>query len=256
MSPSPRNSSFIYPNSKESPYRDWLELAKTEREISWLLEIFRGVPQVWIEWVEKQAEAQVKRGVMIEKALEYRMATLWNGIILLQEGKFICDSVENALRQSFLTHIAINHITYSDLLPSVPNNRDIARTYEARCGDIAPTALVDLDFILITSFYEITETIARNWKYISKCTSSKLGFNKVFQGTYCRDCNNFRRDMRKIRTFRNTIAHSKELLSPQEVQSLYELANRWLVSLGVELNSRIITYRDRRPKFLEPLVMN
>lgn len=78
--------------------------------------ILSGTPRTWLEWVDKQVDNYARRGNNVRNPLQYRLSILWNGIILLQESKFIGDMIENALRRSFIDFINIHKLSFADLL--------------------------------------------------------------------------------------------------------------------------------------------
>jgi hypothetical protein len=89
----------------EAPYSDWMRLTKSYNECEVLGPALSGIPKPWIEWAERIASShERRRGDAIRSPLKFRMSVLWNGIVLLQEAKFICDTLENALRQLIAVH--------------------------------------------------------------------------------------------------------------------------------------------------------
>jgi hypothetical protein len=243
------------PNFRDSPYKEWLQLATTEKEYFDLIRSFYGLPKSWIEWAEKQVTANVKRGIRLQNPLAYRLSILWSGIILLQENKFICDTVENAFRQCFTDHVSASQITYHDLLPTIPDGGKLKSKYEFDVGSsIDPTSVVPSDFIFSFTFYQLAETMARNWEYRTKPNARRLCVATLFWNEpRCRDVNLFRKCMKTIREYRNAVAHSKQLFIPSETQKLYEIALIWLEPLGVRLDQKVRAYRSRRPNFLQDL---
>ena len=252
----PWNSSLLHnPDLQSSPYSDWLKLATNAEDYIILAKTISGIPKPWIEWVEKQTNDAYKRGVGINKPLTYRMTALWNGIILLQETKFICDVLENSLRQAFFSHASKLSLNYGEIKNSIPNENDLSNQFKnEKKLNIQNDSPITASLLLHFTFYQVTETITRNWKYISSKKINKIGFSKLFWNEpKCRDKNLFQKDMKKIRLTRNNIAHSKTLFKNHEAQYLYEIACTWLSPLSVELKERVLTYRRERPRFLEQL---
>ena len=142
-------------------------------------------------------------------------------------------------------------VTYKELQSTFPMWEEFKDNFERNKGAIDLESLVSWEYISHFSFYDLTETMLRNWKHIKVQKETKEVFNIRFQSSaYCKDANQFRGDMKKIREQRNAIAHSRKLFSPSEIRGLYDLACQWLSPLGVELKLNVLTYRAKRPRFL------
>lgn len=253
---SPLHSSLLYnPHIREEPYLTWLNFSTTAEDYLELATTLSGIPKPWIEWVENQVNRRLERGIVIKKPLSYRLAILWNGIILLQETKFICDVLENAYRQGFYSHCSKLKLKFSDLESSIPSYKQVAWQYmKEENVKIDNEALVSAEFLSCFTFYQLTETMVRNWKKIFIGKGNREGFVTLFwKDVCCRDSKLFSKDMRCIRQVRNKIAHSKTLFYVGETQKIYQLACKWLPPLSVELKTRVIGYRRERPRFLENL---
>ena len=241
--PSPQAPSFHPATSVET---DWAQLAATLPEFMRVRKSLCGVPHDWLEWVEKRTARRTARGVAIHKPLQYRMACLLSGVVLLQEGKFLADLVENSLRFAFVQHTTMHDCALDLWLHSVPGSKQL----QSRIGDSGSINSAVLEF----DFYQITETMARNWKWIGDGANRKPGFRFLFwKQPCCRDVNAFRRDTTAVRKLRNTIAHSKQLLTRDHVAMLFRISSRWLDPLQVNVLQRIRDYRERRPLFLSDL---
>lgn len=252
--PNLRTSSLpSFPYGQRSPYRDWIALAQTEEEWLRLLKIFHGLPSTWIEWVELEVQRLASR-TTIHDPLGYRLTVLRNGIILLQEGKFICDWTEHALRQGFLNHMAEHDVDYVALQPTIPNN-PLHETYWTSLKEDTENRVQHASALVSSfTFYELTETMARNWKRIENTPQSSPGFKNLFMSvSECRNVNRFAQDMKLVRLMRNDIAHAKRLLKKHEIEATYDTVCRWLAPLDVDLSVRIQDYRQMRPKFLDDL---
>ena len=255
---SPHNSSFFSSLYKQSPYNDWLQYASTYKEFNDLLKIFHYVPQTWLEWVDDKILNQNKQGLEINNQLKYRISLLNNGVILLQEGKYICDIVENALRQIVICNININNPTYTFFKRILPDWEDTFSRYKYNNRNVQEENVVDISFIISLSFYQIIEIIYRLWKddfYFPQGYISGHG-NYFRRESRCRDRNEFKKDMTSIRRKRNIIAHSKHLLIKDDVQMLYRKSNKWLLPLDISLSDKIVQYRSQRPNFLSELLIN
>jgi hypothetical protein len=217
----PHNSSFLY-NSlyKQSPYNDWIQFAKTLGELQDLLKTFHIMPKEWLSWVDAKVEKSIKRNIEIHDQLNYRLSILWNGVILLQETKYICDVLENALRQLITKHINTHDLTFKNFSEFVYRWKKIMENYEPNNGKVNLSNMITTHFLMTLSFHQITEIIYAGWKTIS--TKSPIpGFGIYFRGDKnCRDLNMFRRDMEIIRHSRNAIAHTHKLFSHEEAQNL------------------------------------
>ena len=226
-------------------HNEWLRYVRNAEDFFKLSSTFQGLPATWFRWVEEQTLAAERRGVTIIDPLAYRMSALWNGIVLLQESKFICDTIENALRKSLTDFILEKAITYNEL--TIPNWNRIQKNIGGRFDEVVSQS----DIVLYFTFYELYETIVNNWHGIPRKRSQKPGFKNMFwKNNECRDMNRFKWDMKKVNNERNHIAHSKKLYKLPETQLLYKIASVWLVPLNVEVKERILTYRSKRPKFL------
>jgi len=246
--PGPQNSSL--PISFQGyPYSVWRSYAKTYNEYMVLLKIFRGVPQNWIEWAERRVLSSEKRGVIIKNPLEYRVSILWNGIISLQESKFICDVLENAFRQSVIEFIITRKIIYDEI--------EIANWKKFRDKFVfLPNTVVPSGLILNMTLGELTETMLLNWSSVRRA-KDKPGFSEIFlNNPICLIEHIFRKDMGRIKRYRNLIAHSNKLLNISESQKLFERVNFWLTPLQVDLKQKVLAYRDKRPMFLHDVVMH
>lgn len=214
------------------------------------------MPKEWLDWVDIKVEESEKRGIEIENKLNYRLSILWNGIILLQETKFICDVLENALRQLITSHINTHELTYRHFSEFVNNWGKIKYNYEMYNGKIKNDHMVTNQLLMTLSFLELTEIIYAGWISVS-IKSHISGFGNYFRSDKsCKDLNIFRRDMKIIRHCRNSIAHTQRLFSNDEAQNLFEFANKWLTPIKVDLSQKVILYRDKRPNFLEEIVFS
>jgi hypothetical protein len=211
------------------------------------------MPKAWIEWAEDQTQKSILRGIKINHPLHYRLSNLWHGIIILQEAKFICDVIENAFRQTSSDFCFRNSLRYVDICRSIPKWKSVKSRHEAAAKiKIDMQSVINSEFFKSLTFYELTELIGRNWKEIPVSMLTVAGFSSLFwQEVACRDVNRFRKDMSQVRRNRNDIAHSRRLFQLYEVKKLYRIANIWLDPLNIVLKQRILTYRDKRPRFLQ-----
>lgn len=246
--PSPHNFSLL-PSSELSshPYFGWLELTLNTAQFYELRGILSGIPRPWLEWVDKQVDNYSQRGNNVRNPLQYRLSILWNGIILLQESKFIGDMTENALRRSFIDFINIHKLSFSDLLVPEWN----AKKFDSILADYPKS---QSDFIAeYFTFYQLYGTFQENWHSPRYNNTIKEGFSNFFRNKKRLDLPQFQNDMKGIKQIRNDIAHSRRLFSPDEVRNLYMVAHKWLTPLGVNLAERVKGYRQQRPRFLQDL---
>lgn len=249
--PGPQASSLLSagprPNSRNS---SWACLASTADEFFTLERSLRGIPPEWIEWVEKRAVADAKRGLKIRDPLAYRLSNLWRGLIALQECKFLCDLLENSIRQGFAAHAEKHEVRWADLCWSIP---ELKRWPIIDSREAAGNPLLTPSLLARFTFYQLTETMLRNWKQISTASSGTVpGFRSLFwRASRCRNEANFRSDLKLVRGVRNDIAHLKRLLLPTESQAVYDISRCWLGPLEIEVNERIRQYRSKRPRFLQ-----
>jgi len=254
----PWQSSLLYPILEKKPYSDWMKLITNETDFQLFIKSIAGIPKPWIEWVETTVKKSIdRRGDIIEKPLAYRIAVLWNGMILLQETKFICDVFENSLRQAVFSYATEKNLRNGDIRTSIPDHKKLfiklGKNDQSNSEDSTPVSEL---LLLNCTFYQLTEIIRRNWKKVSSCKTKHKGFTALFwKEQKCRDVNVFSKDMKKIRLTRNEIAHSKKLFHKDETQAIYEIACKWLLPLDVQLKNKILTYRNDRPKFLEQLLL-
>ena len=237
----------------EWPYRKWAQLSKTSDEFFKLGSSLSGIPRPWMEWVERIVVAREKRGTPIENPLAYRIAILWDGITHLQEVKFVCDTLENALRQLLVAHSQRHCVPWSELRKCIPRSSEISKRIERNGGsNIKDEQIIPISFVLNFTFGETTQLIHKNWDRIAGADKVKPGFKNVFwHRRRLRDANYFLREMNRLKKARNRVAHSNGLFQFQETMGLYILAERWLEVLDMTLSDKIIRYRSKRPRFLE-----
>lgn len=242
--PSPQPSSLLLsPNPEQL---DWGQLARTISEFLALREQIRGVPHGWVQWVERRSLSRLTRGKPIRFPLPYRIACLQSGIMLLQESKFLTDVFENALRYSVVQHLSDHEAPVAVLLATVPQSTQLRDRIAGK--STASEIVLELDF------YQLTELIFRNWKWIGIKKNRVPGFCALFWSTLsCRDCHAFRRDATLVRKLRNVVAHSKQLVTQDQVSKVYGICRRWLMPLAINIDDRVFQYRQRRPGFLSDL---
>lgn len=234
------------------PVCDWVQLISTEQEMTDLLFAVQGIPAAWLKWADQQAIKMHKRRT-VHSRVGYALTTLWNGITLLQECKFLADVLENALRVCSIGYISLNRITYDQLYPK-PYLEQIRNLQSKVPAD--GTSIIQPDFIVSTSFEQLTRTLSLNWEQISSVSEGEHldGFRRLFwDEVHLRDVNLFKSDMGTIRNYRNDIAHSKRLFALSDVNRINRIVCKWLKPLNVELMQKVISYRKNRPRFLQDL---
>jgi len=217
-----------------APYKSWFALAQSLDEHILLIKTFNGMPKEWIEWAEKRVVSATERGVVVTSPLSYRLSALWNGLILLQESKFLCDSIENALRNVFILHSSEFDFTLIDTIDAMPNKVKWSSKIAALKSDEVINKLI-IEF----SFGELTQMIFRNWNKIGISASIPGFINLFYTNVSCRDANLFINDMSFVRKQRNDIAHSKRLFLPNETTKLFKVAQKWLTPLHVDIEHEI-----------------
>jgi hypothetical protein len=241
--PSPHNFSLSSSVDLSShPYFGWLEFTQKSKQFYEVRNLLSGMPSHWLEWVDKQISNYSCRGNVIRDPIKYRISILWNGIILLQESKFIGDITENTLRRSLIDFMTIQKLTFSDLqIPEWSNKNFTSLLFNY--------PRTQADFIAEHfTFYQLYGTFQEN------CTiPQKTGFWVIFAKQKYLNLALFKADMKTIKQTRNDIAHSRKLFRPDEVRNLYKIANKWLIPLGVNLADRVKVYRQLRPNFLNDL---
>jgi len=235
------------------PYRNWMTLAQDYQQCTLLDRALFGIPEPWVRWADAVARARERRGSLIRSPLEYRLARLHDGMVLLQEAKYICDLVENVLRQVVVSHCTKQEITWEELRLNVRGidklELQALRNGIQQARHEAPT----LDFLLQATFYQ-TEHIAASCWTSFPVKRKAAGFRTCFfHDRRCRESAVFVADMDHIRKVRNRIAHASGLFERYEVQFLFKLAQRWLSPLGINPSERVMRYRKDRPRFLEAL---
>jgi len=160
-----------------------MALTRSYKECISLGSALAGVPKPWIEWVEHVVSRRECRGPTIRKRLPYRLAILWQGITLMQEAKFICDQLENALRQLIYLHCQKHNVSWRTIRASISKYSQ-AEDRLIKQSNI----IIDVDeaaqpsLLLRFTFYQTTELIARNWRSISGASPSIVGFGTAFSG--------------------------------------------------------------------------
>lgn len=240
----------------EQPSAGWLQLTESEDEFLEVLSIVNGTPRDWLESVEARAVDVERRGVKIEKPLAYRLSILWNGIIFLQETKYLCDLVETVLRQALVTYCSNGSIPVRAIAPTARAWRSIRRQYKAtHSADVSMEEPPSIALLSCFTFYQLTETVLHSWRSFSGFDSSIRGFASLFwHSRVCRDSNLFRGDMKYLRGLRNDIAHTKRLLQGFEAERAYRVATRWLQPIGIKVDTRVMAYQRERPRFLETVL--
>ncbi len=226
----------------------WLNLVESETEFLALCTALRGIPANWVDWAEDIVNQRIARGVIVLKPLPYRLAILRNGMVNLQECKYLVDAMENALRVEALEHARKVRIELGDITHRLP---DFSKY------NPAPTTLPA--WIASSTFSHLTELFTRNWTYVwISFVPGKVrvpGFWQVFQDNkHCRDVNQFRRAMASARRYRNDIAHTRRLFTFTEIQHLYNDMSNWFEAMHLDIGSRVKNYRSVRPKFLDGLM--
>jgi hypothetical protein len=235
-------------NISSSPCRDWLSFATSADEYFQLAATLSNVPVSWIEWAETIVRRGERRNNTAVDKLGYRLAVLWNGMILLQETKFLCDIIENALRQMILRHSYKHNIPLNEFYRTIPDWKKTVRTTSL-------TEPISETQILNFSLYQASECISRNWNRVD-CKKFIVGFSDLFwKHRQCRDRNVFVRDMAIIRKVRNQIAHSKTLFELCEAQKICDIARKWSAPVDIGIAPRVLRFRRDRPGFLDRIVI-
>lgn len=234
------------------PVCEWIRSVTTEQEMTALLLAVQGIPTAWLEWVEERVRSLECRDHEIQSRVAYALSTLWNGVTLLQECKFLFDVLENALRTSFINYVSLNQITYAQLYP--PRFLERVRNIHTLIPS-DPTSVIQRGFIFETGFEQLTRTMVLNWKSIPNSAGTSLnGFSSLFwSDVRCRDVNLFQNHMSTIRKARNDVAHSRRLFANSELRELNRLVCIWLKPLSIEIMQKVLAYRHNRPRFLQEL---
>lgn len=230
------------------PYKSWFALAQTLDEHVLLIRTFNGIPKEWIEWSEKRVVSATGRGIIVANPLSYRLSVLWNGLILLQESKFLCDSIENALRNVYILHSTEFNFNLLDTIDVLPNKSK----WESKISALKPSMDIN-SLIMDFSFGELTQMFYRNWYKIGNNASIPGFISLFYTNVSCRDASLFINEMSFVRNQRNEIAHSKRLFLSKETTRLFKIAQKWLTPLHVDIEHKIINYRVSRPRFLQEL---
>jgi len=237
------------------PYRDWLSLTKTAGKYFALAHTLSSFPPAWIKWADRKALLCSRRGFVTKDPIAYRMAILWNGIILLQESKFLCDMMENSLRIGVYRHCVLRAVPLQSIyVRSWERTRSrFEKDYKTKLDLSAPIPelmLSSMDFGLIP------QLITDNWRRIKLSPSFEIGFGDLFwRKRACRDKNLFAHDMGVIREAHNALAHSKKLFEETEVLRIYSVVQRWLDAIDIGLAPRIAQYRQHRRDYLAEIPM-
>ena len=187
----------------DAPYAGWAAYCTSVTEVLRLADLLKGISPAWIEWAERRVRAAEVRGVRLRKPLAYRVGVLWNGIIHLQEAKFICDALENALREAATRHLAMYNVPLAVVAPALPAGRSTANPRDV--NDQLQRALGA--WLRSLTFYQLTELYARFWMSLPAVDAVAPGFRHAFsRPARCRSVAAFQTDMATIRHRRNEIA--------------------------------------------------
>ena len=241
----------------DQPISRWIENATCEQEIHTLLLSVQGFPCTWLQWADKRIRRARRRNRQINSESSYAIASIWNGLTVLQECKFLCDTLENALRFAFINFVTANRLSPTDLF--APKSKLITRTKNRRPWLLETSDnLIHPNLIFEADFAEIVETFTLHWKRVALKSrherSPKIGFRTLFwSDVHCRDVTLFYKHMNVVREIRNKVAHSRHLLSNSDLQRLTKYVIIWLRPLNVELMHKVNSYRVNRPNFLREL---
>lgn len=254
--PNAKFPSRFSPDITVEPYSTWFNKVQNEKEFFHLLRIIRGIPVNWIIWVEKETKKKIDRGVFIRDPLNYRIQFLNQGIIQLQESKFILDIIENSLRQSFGIFTISHNVKFNDL--KIPNFRAIRKKYESVHKEIIKmNEIIPEDFVFQFTFGDLIQIFYANWVISMPKNDQDFGLGDVFKKELmCRNKYFFMKNFEVLRNNRNKIAHSNKLFTVEETKKIYDLSYLWLKSLEIDLDLKINIYREYRPKFLEKIYKN
>lgn len=236
------------------PQREWLALTTSTPEYFRLAHTLSLFPVGWLAWTERTARRLSRGRANIRNPLGFRMSILWNGVVLLQEAKFLCDVLENGLRVAVRRHcemrgIALKYV-YSTAWEGYRKRLRKDRSFELNFDRPIPELLLSS-----LTFGHLIDLISGNWFRIPPSPRYQFGFACIFwENIAFRDKNLFGRDMRKIKDARDKIAHSSKLLHEAEVRELYSLVHKWLEVIDVGADPRIARYRKVRPDFLTEVV--
>jgi len=246
---------LITNNLSFSPYREWLSFTTTAGEYFRLALVLSSFPPAWIRWADAKVRGITRRGLIIEDPVGYRMSVLWNGIVLLQESKFLCDMMENSLRIGIYRHCLTRNIPLQHIYV---RSWDLARSRFERDYRTKVDLSAPIPELMLTSmdFGLIPRLITDNWKRIKLSPKFEIGFADLFwRKRICRDKNLFSNHMNAIRTARNTVAHSKKLFEETEVQHIFDIVQQWLEAIDIGVIPRIAQYRQRRRDFLAEVLI-
>lgn len=253
--PNPRSLSI----PKQLPFssisgRNWLGLARSEGEFLNTVKLLQGIPSNWIDWVDKQVLSRKNSGVSVTNELNYRLSILWQGIVLLQENKYILDMVENSLRQAFVTFSNENQLRIRDIR-KISNRTKMIERYNKQNQTLDENSLFQIEFVSQFMFGDLIKTYIINWNEIASLTPKRTGYGTLFWNkSHCRDKNYFEWEMEVLRKHRNAIAHSNRLFTPEDTREIYRTAIVWLDLLGNDLRQKVLTYRNQRPTFLNGVI--
>jgi hypothetical protein len=166
------------------PISRWIENATCEQEIHTLLLSVQGFPFTWLHWAEKRIRLSQRRNRPIHSESRYGIASIWNGLTVLQECKFLCDTMENTLRFAFINFVCSYRLSAETLFPS-----KFLKRIQNRRPWLLETAdnLIHPNLIFETDFNELIDTFALHWKRVALKSrhqrSSNIGFRSLFGRT-------------------------------------------------------------------------
>jgi hypothetical protein len=252
----PHISSFLYYGIyNEPPYPKWIAKVQSKKELNQLFKVINSTPVTFSKWTEKKVEHLVKRGIVINNPINYRLSLMRQGLVLLQECKFLCDLVENTIRHIYYVHLTSQDLTFKDLDFIYPKWKLQKSQYEKdKLIKVDDNSLVTNEFILGMTFYDISTSIYKNWKHLGKSIDYN-GFRIFFpaKGKYSNK-EQFKNEVIDIiRKRRNEIAHSKRLFTPDEALMLRNICQSWIDCLDFHFNVSLSSYRVSRPDFLKEI---
>lgn len=252
--PAASASPFFQSKIRPSPSAlSWVELTSSKTECLAVLESLAGVPDLWLEWADRCVNRRMAQGANILNVLPFKLTVLWQGIVCLQEAKFLCDLMENALRVSLSDWLTQHDVSLVQLQKSIPYWKETISSMARSQED--PHTVGNDSILCQLGFYQTTETIARHWKQLrldNTTMGKKTGLRLLFwSNRNCRGVGQFQKSMKLCRETRNIIAHSKSLIQPDEITRLERTISNWLKPLGISSILKIAEYRKRRPRFLE-----
>jgi len=204
----------------------WNKQIHNIKEYKMLLKNCIGISDNIFDWIDRRFK---NKNIGINRKIEY----LLNSIENTNKAKNSLDFLENILRRMVFVYTNKNKIELASLINSLDRKDSYRNLLKDNNISSDPKQTITELHIINLTLPELYKFIGDNWK----CEEDKTkGFVRYFwQKKECRDLKLFKYEMKKIKEYRNIIAHSKRLIDNQEIKTINKIVNRWTLNYRNEI---------------------